>query len=399
MLKGKRILLGITGSIAAYKAAILVRELIKSGAEVKVVASPSALQFITPLTLSTLSKNPVYSEFSTSEEGVWNNHVELALWADVMLVAPASANTIAKMANGLCDNLLMAVYLSAKCPVFVAPAMDLDMYQHPSVVHNLLKLHSFQNHVIEATHGELASGLVGKGRMEEPEKITEILANYFSTSELLQGKSALVTAGPTYESIDPVRFIGNHSSGKMGYAIAENLASKGASVTLVSGTTHLQVQHPNIKLVKVVSAQQMYEVVGGVFEKADMVVFSAAVADYTPKVTAKEKIKKNEDSFQIELVKTKDIAKEFGQKKKDGQVVVGFALETNDELANAIKKLSSKNLDFVVLNSVNDVGAGFGHDTNKVTIVDKNGKTAIFSLKSKTEVADDIVAKIIEMLP
>ncbi len=398
MLEGKRILLGITGSIAAYKSAILIRELVKKGAEVKVIASASALEFVTPLTLSTLSKHPVYSSFTKSEGGEWNNHVELALWADLFLIAPASANTIAKMAVGLCDNLLMATYLSAKCPVFVAPAMDLDMYQHPSFQENSRKISSYGNFVIASTHGELASGLVGQGRMEEPEQIVRLVEEHFRTSSVLDGKIALVTAGPTYEALDPVRFIGNHSSGKMGFAIAENLASKGAKVFLISGPTELKPTSPHIVWRKVVSAEEMFNAAQPVFNQADIAVFSAAVADYTPAHVATDKIKKDGDSFQLELVKTKDIAKELGRSKKPNQVCVGFALETTNEKDNASKKLAAKNLDFIVLNSLKDPGAGFKHDTNKITLLDKHGKTSTFPLKSKTEVAEDIVTKLMEFL-
>jgi phosphopantothenoylcysteine decarboxylase/phosphopantothenate--cysteine ligase len=398
MLEGKRILLGITGSIAAYKSAILIRELIKKGAEVKVITSASALAFVTPLTLSTLSKNPVFSEFTKDSTGEWNNHVELALWADLFLIAPASAHTIAKMANGLCDNLLMATYLSAKCPVYIAPAMDLDMYQHPTFKENRKKIVSFGHHLIEATHGELASGLVGQGRMEEPDQLVDILENHFSSTLSLIGKKALVTAGPTYEAMDPVRFIGNHSSGKMGFAIAENLASKGASVFLVSGPTDLVPKSTRITWQKVVSAEEMFVASKSLFEQVDIAVFAAAVADYTPSIVATEKIKKEENSFVLELSKTKDIAKELGVLKKGNQVCVGFALETNNEEQNASKKLISKNLDFIVLNSLKDEGAGFQHDTNKISILDKSGKNTIFPLKSKIEAAEDIVSKILEYL-
>lgn len=398
MLKGKRILLGITGSIAAYKSAILIRELVKKGAEVRVIASTSAFDFITPLTLSTLSKHPVYSSFTKGESGEWNNHVELALWADLFVIAPTSANTIAKMANGLCDNLLLATYLSAKCTVFVAPAMDLDMYKHPTFANNLQKIRSFGNRVIEATSGELASGLVGQGRMEEPEIIVELLENYFINSCSLSGKTALVTAGPTYEALDPVRFIGNHSSGKMGFAIAENLAAKGAKVVLIAGPTELNAHSTNITTEKVISAEEMFQAASKQFSNSDIVVFSAAVADYTPKTVSREKIKKEGDAFTLELTKTKDIAKELGSLKKNNQVTVGFALETQNEEQNAVKKLASKNLDFVVLNSMNHSGAGFKHDTNQITIIDKNGQTTHFGLKSKAEVAEDIVSKIATFL-
>ena len=398
MLKGRKILLGITGSIAAYKSALLIRELVKIGAEVRVIAITSALSFVTPLTLSTLSNNPVYSSFTKNESGEWNNHVELGLWADLFIIAPASANTLAKMANGLCDNLLMATYLSAKCPIFVAPAMDLDMYLHPSLLDNIKKIKSFGNTVIDATEGELASGLFGKGRMEEPEKIIEKIVSYFSKPLPLKGKIALVTAGPTYEALDPVRFIGNHSSGKMGYAIAENLQSKGAKVYLVSGPTALKIGSQNITVQKVTSADEMYNATEALFDRADIVVFSAAVADYKPEIKETQKIKKKEETFNLKLVKTKDISKELGLKKREGQILVGFALETNNEEQNALKKLESKNLDFVVLNSMNDEGAGFQHDTNKITIIDKLNNIQSFEMKNKTEVAEDIVNKIMELL-
>lgn len=397
MLEGKKILLGITGSIAAYKAPLIVRELIKKGAEVKVIATTSALDFVAPLTLSTLSKHPVHAEFSNSKTGEWINHVELALWADVFLIAPASANTIAKMANGLCDNLLMAVYLSAKCPVFLAPAMDLDMHQHPSFRANMEVLGKYGNRIIEATSGELASGLIGQGRMEEPTEIVKALESYFASKQLLKGKKALVTAGPTYEAIDPVRFIGNHSSGKMGYAIAESLAEHGAEVVLISGPSNLKPKNSSIVLQKVVSADEMYKAALSHFASSDISVFAAAVADYTPKIKAKEKIKKEEGEFAIDLVKTKDIALELGKMKQSHQITVGFALETQNGEENANKKLNAKNLDFVVLNSPNDEGAAFGHETNKIVIFDKNGST-VFPLKSKVEVAQDIVKKIMQLL-
>lgn len=397
MLKGKKILLGITGSIAAYKSAILIRELVKKQAEVKVIASSSAFEFITPLTLSTLSKNPVYSEFV--DGGIWNNHVELGEWADAYLIAPASANTVAKMANGVCDNLLLATYLSAKCPVFVCPAMDLDMYQHPTFQQNLKKLLSFGNKVIEAKYGELASGLVGQGRMEEPEIIALKLEEFFSSHLPLKGKNALVTAGPTYEALDPVRYIGNHSSGKMGFAIAENLAKKGAEVTLIAGPTALKTSHPNVRFIGITSAEEMFAQASKYFPVADIAVFAAAVADYTPKKQSKEKIKKEDETFSLELVKTKDIAKELGKLKKSHQVTVGFALETQDEEQNAVKKLLSKNLDFIVLNSMGDEGAGFQYDTNKVTIFDKHKQKTAYDLKPKNEVAEDIVTKILTFIP
>jgi phosphopantothenoylcysteine decarboxylase / phosphopantothenate---cysteine ligase len=394
MLSGKRILLGVSGSIAAYKSAILVRLLIKSGAEVKVVMTTSAHDFITPLTLSTLSKNPVLTHF-TKEEGQWNNHVELGLWADAFVIAPASANTLAKMANGICDNLLMASYLSARCPIFFAPAMDLDMLQHPSTKQNIEKLTSWGNHLIHPTHGELASGLVGTGRMAEPEEILTSLDKFFSNGPL-KGKKALVTAGPTHEAIDPVRFISNHSTGKMGFAIAEQLAQQGASVTLITGPTFLSKELKGVHVIPVSSADEMYEASVANFKDADISVLSAAVADYKPAQKADQKIKKKDETLTLELVKTKDIAAELGKLKTNGQLIVGFALETENEQAHAEKKLTSKNFDLIVLNSLNDKGAGFGHDTNKITIIDSNKKSKEFNLKSKKEVARDIVTTIIE---
>lgn len=396
MLTGKKVLLGVTGSIAAYKAALLTRLFVKAGAEVKVVMTASAREFITPLTLSTLSKNPVLTEFVKDQTGQWNNHVELGLWADVMIIAPASANTIAKMANGLCDNLLLATYLSCRSNVFLAPAMDLDMLQHPSTQHNLKKLQQFGNHIIDPGYGELASGLFGSGRMAEPEEIFEAIDRYFSTSEILRGKKVLVTAGPTHEAIDPVRFIGNHSSGKMGFAIAEALANKGANVVLVSGPTQQRATHPNIEVKSVMSAEEMYNACAALFPTADITVLSAAVADYKPAVKAEQKIKKKEEEMTITLTKTHDIAASLGKMKHNGQIIVGFALETEQEQANALKKLDSKNFDLIVLNSLNDKGAGFGHDTNKITIIDRQQKTKTFELKSKKEVANDIVEAIIE---
>jgi len=395
MLTGKKIVLGVTGSIAAYKAAVLVRLLVKEGAEVKVVMTPSAHDFITPLTLSTLSKNPVQTHF-TKPQGEWNNHVELGLWGDAFVIAPASANTISKMANGQCDNLLLATYLSARCPVFFAPAMDLDMLQHPSTQGNLSTLTSWGNQLINPGFGELASGLTGNGRMAEPEEIISHLQRFFSDKKKLNGKKALVTAGPTYEAIDPVRFIGNHSSGKMGYAIAEELAQQGAEVHLVSGPSQLSVTHRHIELKKVTSAEEMYLACRDLFPATDIAVLSAAVADYKPVAMAGQKIKKTDDNLALELTKTHDIAAELGKLKKNGQVIVGFALETENEQVNAEKKLSSKNFDLIVLNSLNDKGAGFGVDTNKVSIIDRKNGVKNFSLKSKKEVARDIVTAIIE---
>lgn len=396
MLSGKRILLGVTGSIAAYKSALLTRLLVKAGAEVKVVMTPAAVEFITPLTLATLSKNPVLTAFSKNETGEWHNHVELGLWADAIVIAPASANTMAKMANGLCDNLLQAVYLSARCKVFFAPAMDLDMLQHPSTQSNIQKLIGFGNELINPEYGELASGLIGTGRMAEPEEIFSSLERFFSTNQKLKGKKALVTAGPTHEAIDPVRFIGNNSSGKMGFAIAEELANQGAEVNLISGPTNLSISNPKVKLSRVTSAEEMYKACIDVFSSTDITVLSAAVADFKPSARADQKIKKSDAGLTVELTKTRDIAAELGKLKKPNQFTVGFALETENETANAEKKIASKNFDLIVLNSLNDNGAGFGHDTNKITLINKKHEARKFSLKSKKEVARDIVNAIIE---
>ncbi len=398
MLRGKKIILGVCGSIAAYKSAVLVRLLIKEGAEVKVIMTHAATDFITPLTLSTLSKNPVLTEFVKDNTGEWNNHVDLGLWADALLIAPASANTIAKMANGFCDNLLAAVYLSARCYVHVAPAMDLDMLQHPSTQDNLQKLKSFGNIIISPTYGELASGLVGTGRMAEPQEIIDHLSQFFSEDKKLKGKTVLVTAGPTHEAIDPVRFIGNHSSGKMGFAIAEALANAGAQVNLVTGPTHQHTKHPGVSVRNVISAEDMYNACTEIFPRIDIAVLSAAVADYKPIVVSTQKIKKKDENLIIELTKTHDIAASLGKLKHNGQMIVGFALETEQEQTNAFKKLQSKNFDLIVLNSLNDTGAGFGHDTNKITIIDKQQKMTSFALKDKKEVANDIVSLIIENL-
>lgn len=397
MLSGKKILLGVTGSIAAYKSANLVRLLVKQGAQVKVVMSDGAKDFITPLTLSTLSKNPVYSQFVLNDAGEWTNHVDLALWADAILIAPATANTIAKMANGLCDNLLLAVYLSAKSNVFVAPAMDLDMFAHPATQHNLNLLKSFGNVVLPVGEGELASGLTGAGRMIEPEEIVDFLSTHLTTTETLKGKKVLVTAGPTYESIDPVRFIGNHSSGKMGFALAEEFARHGAEVTLIAGPTDLKSNNQLIKRIDVTSADDMYDKTVKAFAKSDIAVMSAAVADYTPEKVSITKIKKSGDELHLKLKKTKDILAQLGKVKTKKQVLVGFALETDNELANAKSKLERKNLDFIVLNSLKSKGAGFGHDTNKISIIDSKGTVTAFKLKAKTEVAHDIVQKIISL--
>lgn len=396
MLKGKKILLGVTGSIAAYKAAFFVRLLVKEGAEVQVVMTKASQDFITPTTLATLSKNPAFTAFTKNVSGEWNNHVDLGLWADVMIVAPASANTLGKMANGLCDNLLIATYLSARCPVFFAPAMDLDMYQHPSVLANIEKLRSYGNHLIEAEHGELASGLTGTGRMAEPEHMVAILKDHFGAKRPLANKRVLITAGPTYEAIDPVRFIGNHSTGKMGFAIAEEAARQGAKVTLISGPTYLNAVHPDIELIRVQSGREMYEVCLKVNNESDINIMAAAVADYAPKEVASEKIKKQTSEMSIDLIKTTDIAKELGGLKRKGQINVGFALETNAELQNAQDKIRKKNFDLIVLNSLRDKGAGFGHDTNKISIIDKENNILDFELKTKQEVAKDIINAILE---
>lgn len=398
MLTGKKILLGVSGSIAAYKSAVLVRLLVKAGAEVKVVMTKSAHDFITSLTLSTLSKNPVLTDFVGNESGQWNNHVELGLWADCMVIAPASANTIAKFANGLCDNLLSAVYLSARCDVFFAPAMDLDMLQHPSTQDNISKLQSFGNHLIEPGYGELASGLTGTGRMAEPEEIIAALEKHFTAAQVLKGKTVLVTAGPTHEAIDPVRFIGNHSSGKMGFAIAEALADKGATVNLITGPTQQHTKHPRISVNRVTSSEEMYTLCTSLFPSSDITVLSAAVADYKPAVVAPQKIKKKDEELTLTLTKTHDIAASLGKLKHNGQIIVGFALETDQEHTNALKKLESKNFDLIVLNSLNDKGAGFGHDTNKITLIDRQQRSKSFELKSKKEVASDIVNAIIEKI-
>ncbi|WP_420387111.1 bifunctional phosphopantothenoylcysteine decarboxylase/phosphopantothenate--cysteine ligase CoaBC [Roseivirga sp.] len=398
MLKGKKILVGVSGSIAAYKAAIFVRLLVKEGAEVKVIMTEAAKDFITPLTLSTLSKNPALSSFTKGNDGEWNNHVELGLWADVFVIAPASANTIGKMANGLCDNLLLATYLSARCPVFFAPAMDLDMYQHNAVKANIKKLESFGNRLIEARHGELASGLIGQGRMAEPEELVDYLHDFFNEDKPFAGKKILITAGPTYEAIDPVRFVGNYSSGKMGYALAEEAANLGAEVTLVSGPTHLNIEHPSIQLIRVKSGKEMFEACEKVYTQTDINIFAAAVADYAPSAPATQKIKKTEDQFKIEMAKTIDIAKTLGAKKSNHQFNVGFALETNNEEENAKGKIKSKNFDLIVLNSLQDSGAGFGHDTNKIALIDKANNIQHFELKSKKEVAKDIIHSILEKI-
>ena len=395
MLEGKNILLGITGGIAAYKTTFLVRLLIKAGANVKIILTESAGHFVSALTLATLSKNPVLTAFASESHGStdWNNHVELGLWADVMLIAPATANTLSKMANGTCDNLLLATYLSAKCDVFFAPAMDLDMYKHPSSKLSFSKLQSFGNTMISATSGELASGLHGEGRMAEPEDIVVFIQNQLAQGLPLSGKKVLITAGPTYEAIDPVRFIGNHASGKMGFALAKVAADLGAKVVLVTGPSHLKMRHVSVEVQRVVTAEEMHKAVHADYADTDIVICAAAVADYRPTTIADQKIKKKDAEFSINLVKTKDILLSLG-KKKNRQFLVGFALETENELENAKLKLTKKNLDAIVLNSLNDTGAGFGTSTNKITFVDKNFQIISFELKNKAEVAQDIFTEI-----
>lgn len=397
MLKNKKIILGVCGSIAAYKSAILVRLLVKAGANVKVIITADAANFITPLTLATLSKNPVYTQYFEEETGVWSNHVELGLWADFMVIAPASANTLAKMASGLCDNLLTAVYLSAKCPVFFAPAMDLDMWKHESTKNNIDKLLGYGNRIIQPGNGELASGLFGEGRMAEPEEIVIFLADILSASLPLQGKKVMVTAGPTYEAIDPVRFIGNHSSGKMGFAIADRFAALGAEVILITGPTTEESTY-ELRRIDVVSAADMLKACKAEFSKTDITVMSAAVADYTPMVKADQKIKKTSSEFNLDLKKTEDILAALGQLKTGAQILVGFALETQNEEEYAKAKLVKKNLDLIVLNSMNDKGAGFKKDTNKITIFNKAAEKMVFEMKSKTEVAKDICNEILKLV-
>lgn len=391
MLKGKHIILGITGSIAAYKAAYLLRLFIKQGAEVQVVMTPAGKEFITPVTLSSLSGKPVVSEFFTANTGEWHSHVDLGLWADAMIVAPATASTIGKMAHGIADNMLVTTYLSCKAPVFVAPAMDLDMYAHPSTRHNLELLRSYGNHIIEPATGELASHLTGKGRMEEPEQIVAVLDRFFDRPQPLAGKRVLVTAGPTYEKIDPVRFIGNYSSGKMGFALAEACAEAGAEVTLVAGPVSLTTSHASIHRVDVESAAEMYRAAVDTYDRADAAIMCAAVADYAPETVSDVKLKRSGDERVLRLKPNPDIAAELGRRKRPGQCLVGFALETNDEESNARLKMEKKNLDFIVLNSLRDAGAGFRCDTNKVTVIGREGEPVEIPCKLKTEVAADIV--------
>ena len=395
MLQGKKIVLGITGSIAAYKSCLIIRQLIKKGAEVQVVITPAGKEFITPITLSALTSKPVISEFFSQRDGTWHSHVDLGLWADAMLIAPATASTIGKMANGVADNMLITTYLSMKAPVFIAPAMDLDMYAHPSTQQNLKTLQSYGNHIIEPGTGFLASKLEGKGRMEEPENIVAVLEKFFSQQESMKGKKILITAGPTYEKIDPVRFIGNYSSGKMGFALANECAQRGAQVELVCGpvSSSMQVHHPNIQRIDVESAQEMYEACKERYPSMDSAILCAAVADYAPETRADQKIKRTGDDLVIRLKPNPDIAASLGQIKKEGQPLVGFTLETNDEDSNAQAKLKKKNFDFIVLNSLKDKGAGFQTDTNKITIITAEGKKD-YPLKSKVEVAKDIVDEL-----
>ena len=393
MLQGKKILLGVTGSIAAYKSAMLIRELVKQGAEVKVIMTPLAKEFITPLTLATLSRNPILVDFFNPENGDWNSHVELGIWADAYLIAPATANTIAKMAYGIADNLLLTTYLSSRAPVFVAPAMDLDMFAHATTQENIKKLEEKGCHLIYPASGFLASGLEGKGRMEEPENIAAFLADFF-TPKPLKDKKVLITAGPTYENIDPVRFIGNYSTGKMGFALAEACARQGAEVTLVAGPVQLKIKHKNIRRIDVRSADEMCEQAVANFPDADVAILCAAVADFKPKEQSGKKLKRGNENLTVELTPNKDIARELGKVKKTHQKLVGFALETNDEEQNAQGKMERKNLDFIVLNSLNDKNAGFGYDTNKITILYRSGEKKSFELKSKEKVAEDIVNEI-----
>ncbi len=395
-LNGKKVLLGITGSIAAYKSITLVRLLVKEGAEVKVVITPSARDFVSPLTLSTLSRNPVVSDLSDGQS--WSNHVMLGRWADLMLIAPASCNSIARMAQGLCDNMLLATYLSATCPIWLAPAMDEDMWHHPATKANLERLKTYGNRILPVGRGDLASGLVGDGRMAEPEDLLEMIRTYFQSAQTLKGRKALVTAGPTYEALDPVRFIGNHSSGKMGMALAAELQRRGAEVTLVLGPSTVPVPAGLQQLIRVTSAEEMYEACARVFPEMDIAVMAAAVADYRPASVADEKIKKKDQELALTLIRTRDVLGSLGKQKRKEQVLVGFALETNNEEAHAREKLEKKNADMIVLNSLRDSGAGFGHDTNKITILLRNGETKTFQTKSKNEVAADIIDTLIANL-
>ncbi len=396
MLKGKKIVLGITGSIAAYKAAYLTRALIKKGAEVQIVITPAGKEFITPVTLSALTGKPVVSEFFTANDGTWHSHVDLGLWADAMLIAPATASTIGKMAHGIADNMLITTYLSAKAPVFVAPAMDLDMFAHPSTQHNIELLRSYGNHIIEPGVGELASHLEGKGRMEEPERIVAYLEDFFRARLSMNGRKVVITAGPTYEKIDPVRFIGNYSSGKMGFALARCCAERGADVVLISGPVSLPTPHSNIKRIDVESAEQMYQAALSEYSDADAAICCAAVADYAPMEYSEIKLKRTSDTRTIELKPNKDIAAELGVRKRDDQLLVGFALETNNEVENACAKMTRKKFDFIVMNSLQDEGAGFRGDTNKITIFKSDGSTIDYPIKPKNEVAADIIDTLVQ---
>ncbi len=397
MLKGKKIILGITGSIAAYKACYIIRGLIKKGAEVQVVITPAGKEFITPITLSALTSKPVISEFFAQRDGTWNSHVDLGLWADAMIIAPATASTLGKMANGIADNMLITTYLSAKAPVFIAPAMDLDMFAHAATQKNLAVLRSYGNHIIEPASGELASHLVGKGRMEEPDVIVRVIEDFFSSTDEMAGKKVLITAGPTYEKIDPVRFIGNYSSGKMGFALAEECARRGAEVYLIAGPVQMETRHERIRRIDVESAEEMHAQAMANFDTSDAAILCAAVADFTPDTVADKKIKREGDDLVLQLKPTQDIAASLGRLKRPGQTLVGFALETNDEQHNAERKLEKKNLDFIVLNSLNDEGAGFRHSTNKISIIDRQGKTD-YPLKTKSEAAADIVDKLVKIM-
>lgn len=398
MLTGKNIILGVTGSIAAYKTAILTRLLVKAGANVKIVMTPLAKEFITPLTLATLAKNPILVDFFDPTNGNWNSHVNLGLWADAYVIAPATANTIGKMANGIADNLLLTTYFSAKCPVFVAPAMDLDMYRHPATQNNIATLKKFGNHIIDAGTGELASGLEGKGRMAEPEEIADYLKDYFTHTCPLSGKKVLITAGPTFEKIDPVRFIGNYSSGKMGFALAETCAERGAQVTLIAGPVALTTSHPNIQRIDVESAEEMHRTATEIFTKQDITILCAAVADFTPEQQAGQKLKRSDEPLILKLKPTRDIAASLGATKQAGQLLIGFALETENEENNALGKLQRKNFDLIVLNSLNNPQAGFRYDTNQITILDKHGDKQTYPLKDKKEVAADIVNAIEKLI-
>jgi len=398
MLHGKKIILGITGSIAAYKAAFLTRLLVREGAEVKIILTPYGKEFITPVTLATLSKNTVLTDFFRHDDGAWNSHVDLGIWADLMIIAPATANTIAKMANGIADNLLLTTYLSAKCPVVIAPAMDLDMFRHPATLKNLETLKSYGNFILEPATGELASGLEGKGRMEEPADIIAWLQDYFKKKSRFNGKRVMITAGPTYEKIDPVRFIGNHSSGKMGYALAQTFAREGAMVDLVSGPVHIDLENPAVKIHQILSAGEMNQVASILFPDMDIIIFAAAVADYKPSSQSESKIKRTGDEFTLTLTPTVDIAAKLGRQRSEEQILVGFALESDNHLANASEKLSEKNLDLIVLNRLNEPGAGFNVDTNRIIIIGKNNNHKHFELKSKDDVAKDIIDEIYNLM-